>query len=89
MSFYFSTYSTYGYKQLSVNSPNGDLHWLIGVQQNDDLYKNWTVGQVEVHDYVKFITDFYWSNRGWSAIDNIVFSNSADCETIPHYGGNI
>ena len=88
MSFQFSAYSEKSYSRLQLFSPSGHWLWLIRVDSEDDQYKNWTFGQVEVNDYVRFEAQSRFDNDSWSAIDNIKFTNSTDCETTPLFGGN-
>ena len=61
-------------------SSNFQTNW-----QLNDVSSEWTVGQVKVSGYQVRIYG-YANYDGWIAIDNIKFTNSEDCETLPHKG---
>ena len=86
MRFQFSAYSERDDDYLQVYSPSGDIRWKVFLEAENSQYKSWTVGQVEVQEYVRFEAHFESSSDGWIAIDNIVFKNSTDCKTIPAPG---
>ena len=70
--------------QIRVKSKNASSGFQTNWQLND-VSSEWTVGQVKVSGYQVRI-NVYANYDGWIAIDNIRFTNSEDCKTLPQKG---
>ena len=63
--------------------------WEVKIEAKEEVYRNWTLGQLEVYDRVVFYPSHpgHYYHDGWHAIDNITFTYSNNCVTIPSEAG--